>query len=848
MTFIVGHVAYIALPRLQNCTQSSDEGQSARENDLGPKRAKRSAAADRRSAERSADGFFASIFHPQAAAAQRGARKSAAKKRAAGTEATVSEIIFKRVQMIINCFRPKSMSRRERRHNQREERRSTSINPVHRVRSGLSNCAAPARRSRSAPHRWRNRLKSRHRSQIPMWLLLRKQQTDSVDHQFRQRVSWISQPLSKFFRSWCARWKLSHFRSFLAGCYRGFVTVARTYSSMVRMARRFCQSISDAVSRTCCSVVRMPRRWCQSISGAVSSTAFIFPVVTCLCFLSEAFFGWDFFKILDWLPLFGYHHTPRSAFGPSHERHADVLRRRVQVLHQRAHLDLLAAWVDGDSRRSLRVRRATLRLDFVATLADALRIYDAQRAPPPPPPWYRRCPSIVVRVGFFLFLIRVVLWAVRMSLLLLCGDVETNPGPKGGSKKGEARGGRKRVGGEVPGPPNRRRKKQAAAEDQPEDPKAIRLEYMPEGCPFCHRKPFFRGFSSEHCCESGDTASQKLLDPLPEDIAAEMRRPGFSAHSIQVNDALAVSSLSYSGGRVYVGGGKQTNKAPPSGKRKGAPQSLKIKGTTSTRLLPTNAGGGDGNSHNPLGWFLCPGKYPAREARADELRHYADLRKIEGCLVAENKLYSSLVRERDAFNAHDDGELQFQEDSEGSIEVKFFADGEKPPEEVAAYIDEPGKSTTPRVLRIRKREDIDPETDQPREQFIHALDPKWEPLRYPLLYPTGKGGWGPDHEVSLLKHFRRLVLREPRFRDNKALGQAWMVDTYSRVEDERLGFHLGQQKESMKAAGKEVDETEKMDGIDLPASFVKSDSWFRERLSSSMTLLARYGKPDFFVT
>lgn len=182
-------------------------------------------------------------------------------------------------------------------------------------------------------------------------------------------------------------------------------------------------------------------------------------------------------------------------------------------------------------------------------------------------------------------------------------------------------------------------------------------------------------------------------------------------------------------------------------------------------------------------------------AKAEELRHVADIRKLGKCLEETSELYRGLLRERENYDEEEEGEFEFGHDEEKGVTIRFIKDRDSqlPPDEVAAFIDPPSKKTGPRVIRVRKRADIDPVTGEPAEEFLDALSPLWEPLRYPLLFPSGRGGWGLGEGRTILQHFRRVLLRCDRIRQLKALGQAWMVDTYSRVEDERLGFHACQQ-------------------------------------------------------
>ena len=88
-------------------------------------------------------------------------------------------------------------------------------------------------------------------------------------------------------------------------------------------------------------------------------------------------------------------------------------------------------------------------------------------------------------------------------------------------------------------------------------------------------------------------------------------------------------------------------------------------------------------------------------------------------------------------------------------------------------------------------------------EFVNALSDTYEPLRYPLLFTTGQKGWGADSSKkklgtsegtneeardlekklqgsdSLLVYLRKRMLREPRFRQLTALGQAYLVHIFA---------------------------------------------------------------------
>jgi hypothetical protein len=101
---------------------------------------------------------------------------------------------------------------------------------------------------------------------------------------------------------------------------------------------------------------------------------------------------------------------------------------------------------------------------------------------------------------------------------------------------------------------------------------------------------FFAEFGSYLCCRNGADKNKSWLGPLLPALEKAMKRPEFCRASIRINEHFALSSLAISGGRQFVT------------KHRG-PQSYKIKGTTSTRLIPPALASAE--SKNPLMWFLC---------------------------------------------------------------------------------------------------------------------------------------------------------------------------------------------------------------------------------------------------
>ena len=79
-------------------------------------------------------------------------------------------------------------------------------------------------------------------------------------------------------------------------------------------------------------------------------------------------------------------------------------------------------------------------------------------------------------------------------------------------------------------------------------------------------------------------------------------------------------------------------------------------------------------------------------------------------------------------------------------------------------------------------------------EFINILSPIYVPLQYPLLFPPGSYGWTPDPSatnptnLSEIQLYRYWLCREERFLIFGCLTSEYLVDMYSRVEEERLNY------------------------------------------------------------
>ncbi|EFO97109.1 hypothetical protein CRE_30483 [Caenorhabditis remanei] len=153
-------------------------------------------------------------------------------------------------------------------------------------------------------------------------------------------------------------------------------------------------------------------------------------------------------------------------------------------------------------------------------------------------------------------------------------------------------------------------------------------------------------------------------------------------------------------------------------------------------------------------------------------------------------------------------------------------------------------------------------------QSLHVIDPNCDPMTYPLLFPKGQMGWHPKIPYARKKGNRvNVTMREfyafnlhvrktfrPLFRAGKLM-QQYVVDVWSRVEQNRLNFYMQNQaslrSEQMSGLQDYVAGEEKGPvgvRIILPASHTGSPRDMVQKYQDAMSVVAKYGKPDFFIT
>jgi len=264
-----------------------------------------------------------------------------------------------------------------------------------------------------------------------------------------------------------------------------------------------------------------------------------------------------------------------------------------------------------------------------------------------------------------------------------------------------------------------------------------------------------------------------------------------------------------------------------------------MRGYTYHRVFPTDY------EDQPVHWFLYDAAALSAKARSQEVPLYI-VDTVHNDLRAHNYLYHAYEHFA-AFQPHE---------NEAHMELSLADPGHG--DEVAAlYHVGTAPRPSPRTLYVQRSRNCD-DPKGIRIPILHAL---YEPLQYPLLFPEGTRGWGPDMRAegwTQRKYYKARLLTEPHFQEFSCLGCEYVCDMFSRMEDERLDFiRKGKSVEAAHFAdlarehGLDIDE----DGDDdednqfiLPASFTGSPKYYSDKTADSLALSRQYGKPDLLIT
>ncbi|KAH9088191.1 hypothetical protein Ae201684P_008105 [Aphanomyces euteiches] len=168
--------------------------------------------------------------------------------------------------------------------------------------------------------------------------------------------------------------------------------------------------------------------------------------------------------------------------------------------------------------------------------------------------------------------------------------------------------------------------------------------------------------------------------------------------------------------------------------------------------------------------------------------------------------------------------------------------------------------------RVGKHVCLDRQPGEDHLFRIKEFHSAYDPLQYPLLFPTGTLGWSYGNNsglngknVSLNKYARYHLYERGAFSPLHASGpllQVFAVDNFAKVENQRLGF-LRDQTNNLRsdtyravhdAVSHDVDVNSIGKRIVLPSSYTGGPRYMRQRYLDAMAIVRKYGRPDLFIT
>ncbi|VDK43225.1 unnamed protein product, partial [Cylicostephanus goldi] len=154
-------------------------------------------------------------------------------------------------------------------------------------------------------------------------------------------------------------------------------------------------------------------------------------------------------------------------------------------------------------------------------------------------------------------------------------------------------------------------------------------------------------------------------------------------------------------------------------------------------------------------------------------------------------------------------------------------------------------------------------------QLIRDIDGCCDPLTYPLLFPRGGLCWHVDltknpsgrsrTRITQREFYSNLLALRSSFNPLHHAGkllQQFVVDAYVKIEQNRLNYMRTHQKELRIDSYRGLMDHLASDNVDgppgqrviLPSSFPGSPRAMHQSYQDAMSIVAKYGKPDYFLT
>lgn len=169
------------------------------------------------------------------------------------------------------------------------------------------------------------------------------------------------------------------------------------------------------------------------------------------------------------------------------------------------------------------------------------------------------------------------------------------------------------------------------------------------------------------------------------------------------------------------------------------------------------------------------------------------------------------------------------------------------------------------MQRVNRRQVVFYRNTDQQPEFLDILSPLYEPLQYPILFPDGSPGWAPKDQnynltnLSQIQWYRFALCRERRFLQFGRLTCEYLVDMFSRVEEQRLPYQrlgrshqvqrqeLQQQVLAPLPGGSGSGSNYRYENT-LSASFMGSRAWASEQVANALALCRELGAPSLFIT
>ncbi|KAK6727617.1 hypothetical protein RB195_005357 [Necator americanus] len=148
---------------------------------------------------------------------------------------------------------------------------------------------------------------------------------------------------------------------------------------------------------------------------------------------------------------------------------------------------------------------------------------------------------------------------------------------------------------------------------------------------------------------------------------------------------------------------------------------------------------------------------------------------------------------------------------------------------------------------------------------ISDIDKRCDLLTYPLLFPTGRGGWDPNlvdndgARITQMKYYAHLFSIRESFNPILHAGklfQQFAVDAYVKIEQNRLNYQRTHQVDLRSDSYRGLQDYlagEDSHGppgsrVILASSHIGSPRAMQQSYQDAMAIVARYGKPTYFLT